>query len=168
MLAVTVSDGFGGTATAALAVTVNLPKFKATASKKKFQLNFKTGSDTLSVTLSSASFNAAVPDGTAIALVLGDLAVAVPTVLDSGTLTKNKATGAKLFGKFTYNAKAGSVTYTLSKSSLQSALAAFGAKQTPASGTLTIPLYIFIQSQYYGDDFIFSYSVSKAGIGKGF
>ena len=155
----TVTDGFGGSAASSVSVPVTYLIAKATAAKKKFALNFKTGKDGIDITLSNADFSNSVTNP-AIKFIVGDVLTNNGVTVDSGTLSKNKATSS--VGKFTVNTRAGTARYATTKASLQALLLPYGAVNGTTTATLTIPIYINFNNGFYGDTFTFSY-VGVAG-----
>lgn len=160
----TVKDPAGASVTSSVSVKVNVPVNQSGALKKKFALNFKTGRDSIDITLGNAKITS-LADNTDISFIVGDVNGNAATVVDTGTLFKGKANGST--GKFTVSAKAGSIRYASTKASLQTLLADFGAANETNSKSITIPIFILFNNAYYGDAFDFSYAAKTDKSAKG-
>lgn len=160
---VTVTDGLGGSAASAVSMQITTTVVQASALKKSFTLNFKTGSDKIDVTLFHTDF-ANIVDGAALTFFIGDAASGKGTSFDTATLLKKK--GAGNLGKFTLNTRSSTLRYMASRVQLQALLAPFGATVGNLAGTVNVPLYIQVDNKLYGDVFAFAYSV-RGTMGKG-
>lgn len=160
----TVTDGFGGSVKSSVPVQTVLKIVQTPSVKQKFSLNFRTGRDGIDMTLGNADFTTPA-DGTTIKFIVGDVTGNQGVVFDTGTLFRGKATGN--FGKFTVNARSGTARYATTNASLQNLLAAYGAINDTTSATLSIPIYIFYNSGFYGDTFSFSYIATAGRNGRG-
>jgi PKD repeat protein len=163
---VNVADPYGGMATEQNPLTVR-SVVPATASKKKFMMNFKsTYRDTLDVTLNSytdltfpdkTSF--AATDGTKATVCIGNFPID-----EIATIIRGKGTGK---GKLTWNYKKGDLRYSLKKFNLQSWLAPYGAINANTYGQMYVPIIIGVNGKWYGGTHSFSYSAIKGKSGKG-
>ena len=159
---VSVSDGRGGTASAMLDIDVH-PAFKlATLTKKKFILNFRTGTDAIDVTFSHADFKA-LPTDAGVVFSIGS------QPFDAVTLFKGKGTGMAQFGRFTLNTRSGTLRYAVRNTTLQNLLAAFGVQNTTVkNAAVQVPLFVTINGAGYGDTYNFSFTgkADRTGTGK--
>ncbi|HLX62641.1 MAG TPA: trypsin-like serine protease [Planctomycetota bacterium] len=171
-----VTDGKGGSAQSGVSVQVGPDTnptnvIPATATKKKFSLNFKSiDHSTLDFTLLHSDF--AFPDTASYLFVMDNSEVNVyigTTQIDSLTLSGTKGVGS---GRLTFNYHAGTVRYQLHSAQLVSWLAAFGAANNDVPGTdVTVPLSIefvnFSGDFRYGANVMFFYNAKRDRGGNG-
>jgi len=161
---VTVKVTNASQASVSATLTVNVLK-TVTVNKAKFQLNFKTGKDTLDVTFASQDFVyldkktfESATNQTALNVVVGS------TQVDSLILSKGRGKAA---GTATWNWRKGQIRYIIRKAALQNLLSSYGASNDNVSGLVSVPLQIQVKGQFYGRQYTFSYSASKNKAGKG-
>lgn len=162
-----VTDAFGGSATAAISVTVSVSVTKSSASKKKFAVNFGTGQGSIDITIANIKLIGAVHDGAEVSFVVGDVTKNNAHTIDRSVFGKNKAIGADIEGKFSYNAKQGSIRYTGKALGFDELLFPFGVTANSTATTVSIPIFFNVNNEFFGDSISFSYSVSSSGSGKG-
>lgn len=157
---VTVRSPGGGFVASSVSVTVAASILPATLTKKKFTLNFKTGKDALDVTLSAEAFRTVAQDADV------QILVGAGRAFDQAALVSGKAVGN--VGKFVLSTKTGTLKYTSKGASLQKRLEPFGATETPASGTVSVPIYVLCEGMLMGGVFEFQYAATagKMGVGK--
>ena len=155
---VTVSDGKGGSDTGTVSIVVN-PAIPAIATKGTFLLNYKTGADGLDIKLSTSDFVGGAQDGQAICVEVGG------HIVDTGIFYKQKATGN--FGKFTFNAKAGTIEYVSRNTSIQDLVAPYGAINDNISTSVQIPFSMCTNGKKYLDTVSLQYSAKLGKTGKG-
>jgi len=148
-------------------LAVNVEVKPATINKAKFQLNFKTGKDSLDEVFTSPDFIfanqkalLAATNGHTVSILIGS------TQVDSMTLSKGRGKGS---GTLTWGYKKGEIHYTIRNTALENLLNSYGAANdnVPAGSTVSVPLVIAIDGLAYGGPYTFAYSASKNKVGKG-